>query len=162
MDTQANAAARWWADLLCEAKPSEESAYHADGASVESAMPHTTAHAAIANAAIAERAVAGQMPEETHEDPRRVALSQQQVEAFEEALEHEIDHMLQDGLPHVLCVNGLWASRELCEAAQTCGIDSLHDRFPNSIIMRIFPNAVMVHTGSCAVVEIVWSDNKAI
>jgi hypothetical protein len=102
-----------------------------------------------------EAAITAKMPASLLPYP----ISRHQVEAFEIALEQYIRDALQDGLPHVLCANHGHASSLLCKAAEKCGISDLCYRLPDQVIMRIFPNTVMVGTGPLGSFQIVWSND---
>jgi hypothetical protein len=84
-------------------------------------------------------------------------ISHHQVENFQDALERQIEEMLQDGLPHVLCASSGHASHLLCRAAENCGIPDICYRLPDQVIMRIFPNTVIVNIGPFGSFEVVWS-----
>jgi hypothetical protein len=104
-----------------------------------------------------EAAIAAGMPATLFPPP----VSEQQIKDFEAALEREIQDMLQDDLSHVLSTNHCHICPQLCRAAEDSGIRQIRHRFPDQVIMRIFPNTVMVHIGSCPTLEIVWSMDKA-
>jgi hypothetical protein len=104
-----------------------------------------------------EAAIMAKVPESLLSYP----ISHSQVEDFQDALEQQIGEMLQDGLPHVLCAYRGHASHLLCRAAESCGISDICYRLPDQVIMRIFPNTVMVNTGSPGSFEVVWSTDTS-
>jgi hypothetical protein len=111
------------------------------------------AHALAKKRAWDEAAVMAKVPESLLSYP----VTHRQAEDFQAALEQQIGEMLQDGLPHVLCAHRGHASHPLCKAAENSGITDICYRLPDQVIMRIFPNTVMVNTGPFGSFEVVWS-----